>query len=85
MPMQMQWLCASSAASDVKDRFGIADEVRFWSGVALAVAAGSAVAGILQHMEANKASDAYDKLSGLKIHLCHKLRLNVPLPKTRQI
>lgn len=58
---------ASSAASDVKDRFGIADEVRFWSGVALAaVAAGSAVAGILQHMEANKASDAYDKLSGLK-------------------
>lgn len=58
---------ASSAASDVKDRFGIADEVRFWSGVALAaVAAGSAVAGILQHTEANKASDAYDKLSGLK-------------------
>lgn len=58
---------ASSAASDVKDRFGIADEVRFWSGVALAaVAAGGAVVGVLQHMKANEAGDAYDKLSSIE-------------------
>ena len=58
---------ASSAASDVKDRFGIADEVRFWSGVALAaVAAGGAVVGVLQHMKANEAGEAYDKLSEIK-------------------
>lgn len=58
---------ASSAASDVKDRFGIADEVRFWSAVALATAAaGSAVVGILQHMKANEARDAFDKLSELR-------------------
>ena len=58
---------ASSAASDVKDRFGIADEVRFWSGVALAaVAAGGAVVGVLQHMKVNEAGDAYDKLSSIE-------------------
>lgn len=58
---------ASDAATDVTNRFGIADEVRFWSGVALAaVAAGSAVAGVLQHMKANEARQAYDDLSSLK-------------------
>ena len=54
---------ASAAAQDVKDRFGIADEVRFWSAVALsAVAAGSAVMGVLQQMKSSEASDAYKKL-----------------------
>lgn len=73
---------ASSAASDVKDRFGIADEVRFWSGVALAaVAAGSAVAGILQHTEANKASDAYDKLSGLKNSFMSQIKTQCKAPE----
>lgn len=58
---------ASSAASDVKDRFGIADEVRFWSAVAFATAAaGSAIAGVLQHMKANEARDAFDQLSELR-------------------
>ena len=58
---------ASDAADDVSenatDRFGIADEVRFWSAVALsALAATSAVLGVLEHMDANKAGDAYDEL-----------------------
>jgi hypothetical protein len=54
---------ASAAAQDVKDRFGIADEVRFWSAVALsAIAAGSAVMGILQHMKSSEANDAYKQL-----------------------
>ena len=54
---------ASAAAQDVTDRFGIADEVRFWSAVALsAVAAGSAVMGILQQMKSSEANDAYKKL-----------------------
>ena len=58
---------ASSAASDFKDRFGIADEVRFWSAVAFATAAaGSAIAGVLQHMKANEARDAFDQLSELR-------------------
>lgn len=54
---------ASAAAQDVKDRFGIADEVRFWSAVALsAVAAGSAVLGVLQQMKSSEANDAYKDL-----------------------
>jgi len=57
---------ASNAASDVGDRFGIADEVRFWSAVGLtALAAASIVAGVLQHKEANKAQSEYDKLAEL--------------------
>lgn len=57
---------AYDAGENATDRFGIADEVRFWSAVALsAVAVGSAVMGVLQHMEANKAKDAYDDLSKL--------------------
>jgi len=67
---------ASSAASDVKDRFGIADEVRFWSGVALAaVAAGGAVVGVLQHMKANEAADAYDKLSSIEKSFIDEIEL----------
>ena len=63
-------LAARDAADDVSenatDRFGIADEVRFWSAVALsALAATSAVLGILEHMDANKAGDAYDELDGV--------------------
>ena len=55
---------ASSAASDVGDRFGIADEVRFWSAVALSVVAGgAAILGIVNHSKANEAKDAYDKMS----------------------
>ena len=54
---------ASAAAQDVKDRFGIADEVRFWSAVALSVvAAGSAVVGVLQQMKSSEANDANKKL-----------------------
>lgn len=54
---------AYDASENATDRFGIADEVRFWSAVALsAIAATSAVLGILEHMEANKAGDAYDEL-----------------------
>ena len=55
---------ASAAAQDVTDRFGIADEVRFWSAVALsAIAAGSAVMGIYQQMKSSEANDAYKKLN----------------------
>ncbi|MCF0216760.1 MAG: hypothetical protein HUK21_09840 [Fibrobacteraceae bacterium] len=58
---------ASEASGDVTDRFGIADEVRFWSAVGLsAVAAASAVVGVLQHMEGKKAKDANDKLDKVK-------------------
>ena len=54
---------ASAAAQDVTARFGIADEVRFWSAVALsAVAAGSAVIGVLQHMKSSEANTAYKDL-----------------------
>ena len=57
---------ASDASENATDRFGIADEVRFWSAVALsAVAVGSAVMGVYQHMKANEAQDAYDKLDEL--------------------
>ena len=58
------------ASSDVTDRFGIADEVRFWSAVGLAaVFVGSAVMGVLQHMKANEAKDAYDDLSDVESQL----------------
>ena len=57
---------ASAAAQDVKDRFGIADEVRFWSAVALsALAASSAVIGVLQQMKSSEANDAYKQLEGI--------------------
>lgn len=57
---------ASAAAQDVKDRFGIADEVRFWSAVALsALAAGSAVIGVLQQMKSSEANDAYKELESV--------------------
>ena len=57
---------ASAAAQDVKDRFGIADEVRFWSAVALsALAAGSAVVGVLQHMKSSDANKAYKELDNI--------------------
>ena len=55
---------ASNAASDICDRFGVSYEVRFWSGVGLSVlAAASIVMGVTQHMQANKAQDAYDGLN----------------------
>lgn len=57
---------AGSAASDITDRFGIADEVRFWTAVGLsALAAASIVLGITQHSSANKAQDAYDELNSI--------------------
>ncbi|OIP48098.1 MAG: hypothetical protein AUK31_06650 [Fibrobacteres bacterium CG2_30_45_31] len=53
---------ADDAANDVTNRFGIADEVRKWSAWGLvAVAAGGAVVGVMQHMEYSDAKDAYDK------------------------
>ena len=55
---------ASSAASDVGDRFGIADEVRFWTAVGLSVLAGASIAmGVYQHTKANEAQSAYDGLA----------------------
>jgi hypothetical protein len=61
---------AYSASSDVTDRFGIADEVRFWSAVGLAaVFVGSAVMGVIQHSKANEAKDAYDDLSDVEDQL----------------
>lgn len=57
---------AASEAADVGDRFGIADEVRFWSAVGLsALAAASIVLGITQHAKSNEAKDAYDDLNDL--------------------
>ena len=57
---------ASDAARDVGDRFGIADEVRFWTAVGLtALAVTAAVVGVMQHSKANEAKDAYDELSTL--------------------
>lgn len=69
---------ADDAADDVSenatDRFGIADEVRFWSAVALsALAATSAVLGILEHMDANKAGDAYDDLNDVHDQIVAKI------------
>ena len=61
---------AYDASSDVTDRFGIADEVRFWSAVGLAaVFLGSAVMGVIQHSKANEAKDAYDDLSDVEDQL----------------
>ncbi|MBR2198452.1 MAG: hypothetical protein IJ909_08600 [Fibrobacter sp.] len=58
---------AYDASSNVTDRFGIADEVRFWSAVGLAaVFVGSAVMGVLQHSKANEAKDAYDDLEDVE-------------------
>ena len=55
---------ASDAAKDVGDRFGIADEVRFWTAVALSAVAGAGIVmGILNHSKAGEAQDAYDELS----------------------
>lgn len=66
---------AYDAGENATDRFGIADEVRFWSGVALsAFAATSAVLGILQHMEANKAQDAYDELDAIHKSILDNIR-----------
>ncbi len=57
---------SASEAADVGDRFGIADEVRFWSAVGLsALAAASIVLGITQHKKSNEAKDAYDSLDEL--------------------
>ena len=56
----------SDASENATDRFGIADEVRFWTAVGLsALAVTGAVIGVMQQMEANKAKDAYDELDGL--------------------
>lgn len=53
----------SDASENATDRFGIADEVRFWTAVGLsALAVTGAVVGVMQQMEANKAKDAYDDL-----------------------
>ena len=61
---------ASGAASDVGDRFGIADEVRFWTAVGLsALAVTAAVVGIMQHSKANQAKDAYDDLKALNAQI----------------
>jgi len=61
---------ASDAASDVGDRFGIADEVRFWTAVGLsALAVTSAVIGIVQHSKANEAKDAYDDLHSINSNI----------------
>lgn len=57
---------ASEASENATDRFGIADEVRFWTAVGLtALAVTGAVLGVMQQMEANKAKDAYDELDEL--------------------
>ncbi len=57
---------ASDAAKDVGDRFGIADEVRFWTAVALSAVAGAGIVmGVLQHSKASEAQDAYDELSDI--------------------
>ena len=53
---------ATDAANEATNRFGIADEVRFWTAVGLSALAGAAaVVGVLQHMKSNEAKDAYDK------------------------
>ena len=58
---------AYDASSDVTNRFGIADEVRFWSAVGLAaVFVGTAVMGVLQHSKSNEAKDAYDDLDDIE-------------------
>ncbi len=67
---------ASAAAQEVTDRFGIADEVRFWSAVALsAVAAGSAVIGVLQQMKSSEADKAYKDLEGVANAVDEKIKI----------
>ncbi len=67
---------ASAAAQDVTDRFGIADEVRFWSAVALsAVAAGSAVMGVVQQMKSSEANDALKKLQSVSKAVDDKINI----------
>ena len=57
---------ASDAAKDVGDRFGIADEVRFWTAVALSAVAGAGIVmGVMQQSKASEAQDAYDELDGI--------------------
>ena len=57
---------ADDAANDVGERFGIADEVRFWTAVGLsALAVTAAVVGVMKHSKANEAKSAYDDLSDL--------------------
>ncbi len=57
---------AQDAVSDVKDRFGMGDEIRWWSAWALvAVAAGTAVTGVLQQMKYSEASDEYSATDDL--------------------
>jgi hypothetical protein len=72
---------ASAAAQDVTDRFGIADEVRFWSAVVLsAVAAGSAVIGITQQMKSSEANKAYkdlDEVAGIVEQKIQKACANI--------
>lgn len=55
-----------AGGENATDRFGIADEVRFWAGVGVSVLAGaSAIIGIIQHMKSNEAQDAYDELDAV--------------------
>ena len=57
---------SSNAADAATARFGIGDEVRFWTAVGLsALAATGAVLGIVQHMKSNEAKDAYDEQNAL--------------------
>lgn len=66
---------ASAASSDVTSRFGIADEVRFWSAVTLAtVAVGSAVMGIVQQKKASEAKSAADKLGNIANVVDNKIK-----------
>ncbi len=57
---------ASSAANDVTDRFGVADEVRKWSAWGLVgVAAAGIGIGIYDQIQYNDAKTAHDDLNGL--------------------
>lgn len=57
---------AEDAANDVTNRFGVADEVRRWSAWGLvAVAAGSAVMGVVDQMQYSKAKSAQDNVNSL--------------------
>ncbi|MBR4785575.1 MAG: hypothetical protein IK012_10060 [Fibrobacter sp.] len=65
----------SDASENATDRFGIADEVRFWSAIALsALAVTSAIIGVTQQMEGNKASDAYDDLDKLHSNIIDRIK-----------
>lgn len=77
---------ADEASENATDRFGIADEVRFWSAVALsALAATSAVLGVLQHMEANKAQDAYDDLDAVHEKIYNSILQNCSENSTESV